>query len=76
MASRYAVTLVGSWSSSVLANTAKEAAEILLRKNEPTLKEADFELVKDNDAPKVTVMLDKKTGRKVLNKYKIVIKGS
>lgn len=76
MASRYAVTLVGSWSSSVTANTAKEAAEILLRKNEPTLTDAEFELVKDNDAPKVTVMLDKKTGRKVLNKYKIVIKGN
>ena len=75
MASRYAVTLVGSWSSSVEATTAKEAAELLLRKNEPTLKDADFELVKDNVAPKVTVMLDKKTGRKVLNKYNIVIKG-
>ena len=76
MASRYAVTLVGSWSTSIEANTAKEAAELLLRKNEPTLKDAEFELVKDTVAPKVTVMLDKKTGRKVLNKYNIVIKGT
>lgn len=73
--SRYAVTLVGSWNSTIEANTAKEAAELLLRKNEPTLKDAEFSLVKDNVAPKVTVMLDKKTGRKVLNKYNIVIKG-
>ena len=75
MGSKYAVTLVGSWSSSIVANTAKEAAELLLRKKEPTLTDAEFELVKDNVAPKVTVMLDKKTGRKVLNKYGIEIKG-
>ena len=72
MANRYVVTLANSWSTTIEAENPKEAAIALLRKNESSLAHAQIELIKDTEHPQVTVMLARKTGRKMLNKYRIV----
>lgn len=71
MAQRYVVSLTNSWSTSIEAENPKEAAITLLRKNEPSLKDSVITLVKDTEHPQITVMLARKTGRKILNKYRI-----
>lgn len=69
---KYVVTLVGSWSNQIEDVNPQQAAIHALKKYEPSLTEAKVELVPDKVTPNVTVMLDKKTGRKIMNTYRIV----